>query len=193
MAVLAVGVRSVAQTATRLDAAGTIAFLRARGFATVVLLGNSGGGSLFAFYLEEAAKPPAERLARAPSGDRVPLGEVEMPMADGLVLLAAHLGEGRYLLDHLDPSVVDEDDPTAVNPRLDMYDPANGYRPMEEGASRYSADFLAEYRAAQRARCERLDGQALAWCEEAAWFRARLGDAGLPPADRRLIARRALH
>ena len=175
-----------------LDVAGTIAFLRARGFATVVLLGNSGGGSLFAFYVEQAAKPPAERLARAPSGDRVPLGEVEMPMADGLVLLAAHLGEGRYLLDHLDPSVVDEDDPTAVNPRLDMYDPANGYRPMEEGASRYSADFLAEYRAAQRARCERIDRRALAWCEEAAWFRARLREPGLTPAERPFVARRAL-
>ena len=166
--------------------------VRARGFATVVLLGNSGGGSLFAFYVEQAAKPPAERLARAPSGDRVPLGEVEMPMADGLVLLAAHLGEGRYLLDHLDPSVVDEDDPTAVNPRLDMYDPANGYRPMEEGASRYSADFLAEYRAAQRARCERIDRRALAWCEEAAWFRARLREPGLTPAERSFVARRAL-
>ena len=115
-----------------------------------------------------------------------------MPVADGLVLLAAHLGEGRYLLDHLDPSVVDEDDPTAVNPRLDMYDPANGYRPMEEGASRYSADFLAEYRAAQRARCERIDRRALAWCEEATWFRARLREPGLTPAERPFVARRAL-
>src|SRR5439155_130596 len=81
-----------------LDVAGTIAFLRGRGFSTVVLLGNSGGGSLFAFYLEQAAKPAAERLARAPSGDRVALGEVDMPAGDGLILLAAHLGEGRYLL-----------------------------------------------------------------------------------------------
>ena len=175
-----------------LDVAGTIAFLRGRGFATVVLLGNSGGGSLFAFYLAQAARPPAERLARAPSGDRVPLGDFSMPGAEGLILLAAHLGEGRYLLDHLDPSVVDEGDPAAVNPRLDMYDPANGYRPMTEGPSRYSADFLAEYRAAQRARCERLDRQALAWCEEAAWFRTRLRDAGLPPAERGFAARRAL-
>jgi len=175
-----------------LDVAGTIAFLRARGHSTVVLLGNSGGGSLFAFYLEQAARPPAERIARAPSGDRVPLGDVEMPAADGLILLAAHLGEGRYLLDHLDPSVVDEGDPAAVNSRLDMYDPANGYRPMEEGPSRYAADFLTEYRAAQRARCERIDRQALAWCEEAAWFRARLRDAGIPPAERAFAARRAL-
>src|SRR5437667_346561 len=100
-----------------LDVAGTIAFLRGRGFSTVVLLGNSGGGSLFAFYLEQAAKPRAERLARAPSGDRVPLGDVDLPAADGLILLAAHLGEGQYLLDHLDPSVIDEGDPTAADPR----------------------------------------------------------------------------
>src|SRR5439155_302233 len=100
-----------------LDVAGNVAWLRERGFRQVILLGNSGGGSLFAFYLAQAAKPPADRLARAPSGDRVPLGEVEMPAADGLVLLAAHLGEGIFLLDLLDPSVIDEASPTAVNPR----------------------------------------------------------------------------
>src|SRR5438552_18106940 len=98
-----------------------------------------------------------------------------MPAADGLVLLAAHLGEGVFLLDRIDPSVIDEANPTAVNPRLDMYDPANGYRPMAEGPSRYVAGFLAEFRAAQRARCERLDRLALEWCEEAAYFRAKLG------------------
>jgi pimeloyl-ACP methyl ester carboxylesterase len=174
------------------DVAGTVAWLRARGFRRVILLGNSGGGSLFAFYLAQAGKPPAERLARAPSGDRVPLGEIEMPAAEGLVLLAAHLGEGIFLLDRLDPSVVDEANPTAVNPRLDMYDPRNGYRPMAEGDSRYAADFVAEFRAAQRARCERIDRQALGWCEEAAWFRARLKSEALAAAERVLAMRFAL-
>jgi pimeloyl-ACP methyl ester carboxylesterase len=176
------------------DVAASVAWLRARGFRRVVLLANSGGGSLFAFYLAQAGRAPAERLAAAPSGDRVPLAETDMPMGDGLVLLAAHLGEGVFLLDRLDASVVDESDPTSVNPRLDMYDPANGYRPMASGPSRYSAEFVAEFRAAQRARCERLDAQALAWCEEAAYFRGRLRAEGerLPQAERTLLARRGL-
>ena len=175
-----------------LDVAGTIAWLRKRGFTKVVLLANSGGGSLFAFYLEQAGKPPGERLARAPSGDRVPLPDTDMPVADGLVLLAAHLGEGVFMLDRLDPSVIDEANPTAVNPRLDMYDPRNGYRPMAEGPSHYTADFLAEFRAAQRARCERIDRQALGWCEEAAYVRAQMKAEGArtPPLVGRLALQR---
>ena len=177
-----------------LDVAGAMALLREHGFRTIVLLGNSGGGSLFAFYLEQAGLEPAERLARAPSGDRVPLAEADMPLAGGLVLLAAHLGEGKFLLDRLDPSIVDEAIPTATNPRLDMYDRRNGYRPMAEGPSRYSADFLAEFRAAQRARCERLDSQALAWCEEAAYFRKKLkaDGPGMTHDEHALVMRLAL-
>jgi pimeloyl-ACP methyl ester carboxylesterase len=175
-----------------LDVAGAVSFLRSR-FASVVLVGNSGGGSLFGLYLQQAALPREERLERAPSGDRVALRGSELPPAAGLLLLAAHLGEGRFLLERLDPSVVDEADPTAVDPRLDMYDPRNGYRPMQAGPSRYSPDFLVEFRAAQRARCERLDRRALEWCEEAAWWRSRLRDAGgLSEAERGLATRRGL-
>src|SRR5262245_30486839 len=115
------------------DVAGTIAWLRERGFRKVVLLGNSGGGSLFAFYLQQALRPADRRTTQAPSGDRIPLDLTELPAADGLVLLAAHLGEGAFLLDRLDPSVTDEADPLATDPTLDMYDPRNGYRPMAEG------------------------------------------------------------
>jgi pimeloyl-ACP methyl ester carboxylesterase len=173
-----------------LDVAGTVAWLRERGFRRVILLGNSGGGSLFAFYLQQAATPPAERLQRAPSGDAVRLHETDMPPADGFVLLAAHLGEGRFLQDRLDPSVVDESDPVATDPRLDMYDPRNGYRPMQDGPSSYTPDFVAAFRAAQRARCERLDARAHEWCEEARWHRRRLGHA--EPAERARLARHAL-
>jgi hypothetical protein len=155
----------------------------------VILLGNSGGGSLFAFYLAQAARRAPERLGMAPSGDRVPLREVDLPGADGLVLLAAHLGEGRFLLDRLDPSVIDEADPIATDARLDMYDRRNGYRPMAQGPSSYPPDFVAAFRAAQWDRCGRLDARARAWCEEATWFRRRLGLA--PDEDRPELVRHA--
>src|SRR5262249_6513449 len=126
----------------------------------------------------------------------VALHQTELPPADGLVLLAAHLGEGRFLLDRLDPSVVDESDPVAIDPHLDMYDPRNGYRPMQEGPSSYAAEVLTEFRAGQRARCRRLDARALEWCEEARWHRRRLGVAEevarLSAPERARLARLAL-
>lgn len=85
------------------DVAGAVGWLRAQGFARVVLLGNSGGGSLFAFYLAEAGKPPAARLTRAPSGDPIALAGLAMPPADALLLVAPHLGEGVFLLALLVP------------------------------------------------------------------------------------------
>lgn len=178
-----------------LDVAGSVAWLRERGFRAVILLGNSGGGSLFAFYLAQAAAEPAARLSAAPSGDRVPLRDTDMPMADGLVLLAAHPGEGLFLLDRLDPSVVDEHDPIAADWRLDMYDARNGYRPMQTGPSVYASEFLAAFRGAQRARCARLDARALEWCEAARAARRRLGlgDAeALPVSERARLAREGL-
>jgi hypothetical protein len=171
------------------EVGGTIVWLRERGFRTVVLLANSGGGSLFALYLQQAARAPERRTTQAPSGDRIPLDRIDLPGADGLVLLAAHPGEGAFLLERLDPSVVDEADPLATDPRLDMYDARNGYRPMGEGPSRYAPDFLAEFRAAQRARCERLDRTARARLDEAAGARRRLGTA--PAAERAALARAA--
>jgi hypothetical protein len=77
-----------------------------------------------------------------------------------------------------------------------MYDPRNGYRPMQQGPSSYAAPFLEEFRAAQRARCQRLDARALEWCEEARWNRRRLGVpedvARMPAAERARLARLAL-
>src|SRR4029077_10861583 len=112
-------------------------------------------------YLEQAAKAPADRLQWAPSGDAVPLHETDMPAVEGLELMTAHLAEGPFLLDRLASSIVDESDPVATDPRLDMYDPRNGYRPMQDGPSSYAPEFLAAFRAAQRERCERLDARAI--------------------------------
>ena len=88
---------------------------------------------------------------RAPSGDRVPLDDTELPMADGLVLLAAHLGEGVFLLDRLDPSVVDEADPIATRSAARHVRSAERLPADGRGPSRYAPEFVAEFRAAQRA------------------------------------------
>jgi hypothetical protein len=141
-----------------LDAAAGVAAARAR-YERVVLCGNSGGGSLFTFYLAQALAPSGGRLRDLASGERFDLNAFELPAADAMVYLAAHPGEGHYLLHAIDASVVDDADPVSCDPALDLYDPRNGFA-APPAETRYDAEFLATYRAAQRARIARLDAEA---------------------------------
>lgn len=164
-----------------------------RGFEKLVLVGNSGGGGLFTFYQEQAATAPPGRLTDTAAGEPLDLNAIDMPAADGLVMMATHPGEGALMLDAIDPSVVDEDDPLSVDPALDMYNPANGYREPPE-SSTYSAEFLKRYRAGQAARVARLDAKARGWIAESAHFKARMADpsfVGLPLDEQHFIRRRA--
>lgn len=142
-----------------LDVAAGLRFLRARGFTHIVLVGNSGGGSLYTFYQAQATAPAGQRLTDTAAGDAHDLNAFTLPPADGLVLLAAHLGEGAILERMIDPSVIDENDPLASDPALDPYNPDNGFRQPPE-SSRYSPEFVERYLAAQRRRVERLDAAA---------------------------------
>jgi hypothetical protein len=139
-----------------LDVAAGVNFLRDAGFKRVILVGNSGGASLYAFYNEQSLLPPEKRLERTPGGRPTGLAMARMSTVDALVLLAPHPGQGLVLQSCIDPSVTNEIDPLSVDPTLDFLDEGNGYRPGPAGSS-YSADFVARYRAAQRARVERLD------------------------------------
>lgn len=142
-----------------LDVAACVAQLRDEGHERVVLLANCGGGSLMGLYQSQAELPAADRLERTPGGRRTLLREAPLPAADGLLLVAAHRGQGQVLLRTIDPSVTDEDDPLSVDPSLDPYDPANGFAPPP-APSRYAPAFVARYREAQRARVSRLDALA---------------------------------
>jgi pimeloyl-ACP methyl ester carboxylesterase len=150
-----------------LDLAAGMRFLREEpGFDRIVMLGNSGGGSLFAYYDAEARKPKGSRVAAPPGGGPPDLNNFEMPVADGFIILAAHLGQGRVLMGSIDPAAVDEHDPFASDPALDMYDERNGFK-SPPAESRYDREWLGLYRAAQRARVARIDTIARRHIEEA--------------------------
>lgn len=140
-----------------LDVAAAVRFLKEfRGAEKVILIGNSGGGSLNALFQSQATKPAKERIAIAPGGLPTRLTQVDLISADGIVHISAHRGEGAVLMNVIDPSVIDELDPRATDPSLDMYDPRNGFRPPPEW-SRYAPEFLERYRAAQVERVKRID------------------------------------
>jgi pimeloyl-ACP methyl ester carboxylesterase len=156
-----------------LDLAAAITFLREEcRFEHIVMLGNSGGGSLFAYYDAQARTPKGQRVAAPPGGGPPDLNRFELPAADGLILLAAHPGQGKVLMGAIDPSAADEHDPFATDPALDMYDHRNGFRPPPE-QSRYDRQWLARYRDAQRARVARIDALARAHIQESRDARAR--------------------
>ncbi|MDX6741688.1 hypothetical protein [Actinocorallia sp. A-T 12471] len=167
-----------------LDVAAGQVFLRDHGYETVLTFGHSGGGTLMAFYIEQAALPPAQRIDVTPAGRPVPLPAAPMPVPDGALFLAPHPGQGRVLLNCIDPSVADESDPLSVIPELNMYDPANGFAEPPASSS-YSADFVAEYRAAQERRIRRIDALADELAAEASAARARHAETR-DPRDRRV-------
>ena len=116
------------------------------GYKKIVLLGWSGGGSLSLFYQSQAENPT---ITHTPAGDAVDLTTAGLIPADAVVFQAAHISRAQLLLDIIDPSVRDERNPDDRTAWLDIYG-TNQARPP------YSADFIAEYRAAQYARIARI-------------------------------------
>ena len=157
------------------------------GAERVVLLGNSGGGSLMAAYQSQATAPTI-----GPVTGMRPLEAIEdLPPGDLFIALAAHSGRPEVLTSWLDPSVTDETNPLSVDQALDPYDPRNG--------PPFSPKFQTRYRAAQRARNERITDWALDQLTRLSatrardrlftlprtWADLRMIDPAIEPSDRR--------
>lgn len=167
-----------------LDAAAGMTFLRAQGFSSLLTFGHSGGGTLYAFYIEQASLDPSQRLDVTPAGRSIALSGADMPLPDGAIFLAPHPGQGQVLVHCIDPSVTDENDPLSRDPELDMYDPSNGFNNPPE-PTRYDPEFLARYRQAQRDRIARIDEHARSLAAQTVQARKRFG-ASQDPDDRRV-------
>ena len=148
------------------DIGAGVRWLRDRGVERVVILGNSGGGSLMGAYQSQA------------EGDL---------RADLYISLQAHLGRPEVFTAWLDPSVTDETDPFSVDPDLDMFDERNG--------PPYAPDFLERYRAAQVTRNDRITAWAKLELErhpqdrlffvDRVWADPRFLDLSIDPSDRK--------
>jgi pimeloyl-ACP methyl ester carboxylesterase len=144
---------------------------------TVVLLGNSGGGSLMAAYQAQAL----DRHITPLEGMRPAAGFMDLPPADGYIASAAHPGRPDVLTSWMDAAVVDESDPVATDPDLDLFDMRNG--------PPYSDEFVERYRAAQVARNEAITDWAQAELKrvQAAGFSDRPFNVMRTWADPRMV------
>ncbi len=156
------------------------------GAEVVVIIGNSGGGSLMGAYQSQATDPNIE-----PSfGLGLPGAVLELTPADLYISLNAHPGRPEVLTAWMDPSVIDEADPLSVDPELDMFDAAHG--------PPYPPEFVERYRAAQRDRNHRITAwvrselerlrAAGAWDRlfntRRIWADLRFADLSLDPSER---------
>lgn len=137
-----------------LDMGAAIRWLKEHcGYEHVVLAGWSGGGALVCFYQSQAESPS---VTASPSGDPPDLTQADLPRASAVATLAAHASRAKFLQGSIDPSVVDEQDPYASDPELDLY---GGRRTPP-----FDSAWLETYRAAQKARMQRIT----------AWVKAEL-------------------
>lgn len=158
------------------------------GVETVIIVGNSGGGSLMGAYQSQASDPniTATRDLKLPEAVNA------LPACDYYVSLNAHAGRPEVLTDWIDPAVTDEREPTSTDWALSMFNPDNG--------PPYSDDFVRRYRAAQVARNDRITDWCIAELERLAaegysdrafnmyrtWADPRLLDGNLDPSDRQV-------
>lgn len=132
------------------DMGAGVRFLRDSGYEKIVLIGNSGGAAISAFYQAQAEQLSATHF---PDGRPTRFVTADFPPVEGIALCGAHEGRSRLFLKWIDPSVTDEHDAFAVDPQIDLYNAQNG--------PPFSAGFLRRFYAAQKARRDHIENWVL--------------------------------
>ena len=133
-----------------------VEYLRERNGGSVILMGHSGGGTLMSAYQALAENGPA--VFQGPEKLYPYHRKDVLPPADGIMLLDSNWGNAVMQLFSLDPAVIDETDGLNLNRDIDLFNPANGFRPK---GSTYSDRFIRSYQKAQGERNNRLVRAAL--------------------------------
>lgn len=170
-----------------LDVAAGMTHLRDLGYQRIVLLGNSGGAGLYAFYNQQSHASPEQRIARTPGGRPTNLAEAQMPTVDGMIFVSPHPGQGKLLMSGIDPSVVDENDPMQIDASLDPFSAANGFD-VTTGRGHYEPGFVERYRMAQEVRVSRIDDRARALLKAKQEAKQRIKAGSGTEVDRHVAA-----
>jgi hypothetical protein len=130
------------------EASSAISWLRSvPGVRKIVLLGHSGGATVMTAY--QMIAEGGVQSCRGPEKIwKCPDSLAGLPAADGVILADANWGQSVMVLFSIDPSVVGEN-ALRSNPALDMFKPANGFKPT---GSTYSAAFTRNFLSAAGSR-----------------------------------------
>lgn len=141
-----------------LDVKASMDFIRKQaGVKKVVLFGHSGGGGVMSWY-ENVAENGVQVCQGSNKLTPCSNALAGMTPADAMVFLDPIPGNPFTRLVAFDPAVTAEDqfgriDASKIDPKLDMFSPANGYSAQ---TPKYTSQFATRFYAGQAARMERL-------------------------------------
>jgi len=122
----------------------------------IILMGHSGGATLMTAYQAVAENGP--EIFRTDEMIYKTTIREKLEPADGIMLIDANYGNAIMSMISLDPAVTEEGNGMKLDPKYDIFDPANGYDPA---GAKYSPEFIRMYQAAQADRNKRLIDLAL--------------------------------
>lgn len=129
-----------------LEAKHGVSYLKAYpGVRKVVLFGHSGGATIMTAY-QAIAENGVKVCQGVEKIHKCPDSLAGLPAADGVVMADANWGQAEMTLFSIDPAVTRTDSGMSLDPALDMFNPANGFKPS---GSTYSQAFIAKFQKAE--------------------------------------------